>query len=213
MRRRIVSSGYDARPAPIVTLQPRRKDARKEPSSAPTRTVGSAYHDQREHEHGTGPIRTKRVVDTEVETTVDDDTNDGRDEATVKTGDTVRRKRLAVDVHKAVELARSSALGRLVVVRETRTRIVEGVDEEEGRSTSGTTGRDVATEPLPVAIGLLEAEERLEVVLYARHVSNLSRARRAMGDALKAKLSAWVGKYRMTLAVLPRQRETTPSSA
>ena len=28
----------------------------------------------------------------------------------------------------------------------------------------------------------------------------------------KAKFKAWVGKYRMTLAVLPRQRESTPSS-
>ena len=31
-------------------------------------------------------------------------------------------------------------------------------------------------------------------------------------DALKAKFNACVGKYRMTLAVLPRQRESTPSS-
>ena len=31
-------------------------------------------------------------------------------------------------------------------------------------------------------------------------------------DALKAKFNAWVGKYRMTLAVLPLQRARTPSS-
>ncbi len=39
---RIVSRGYEARPAPIVTPQPSMKDAKKEPWSAPTRTTGSA---------------------------------------------------------------------------------------------------------------------------------------------------------------------------
>ncbi len=41
MRRRIVSRGYEARPALVVTPQPSKKDARNEPSSAPTRTTGS----------------------------------------------------------------------------------------------------------------------------------------------------------------------------
>ena len=31
-------------------------------------------------------------------------------------------------------------------------------------------------------------------------------------NALNAKFKAWVGKYRMTFAVLPRQRDTRPSS-
>lgn len=43
MRRRIVSRGYEARPALVVTPQPSKKDARNEPSSAPTRTTGSVY--------------------------------------------------------------------------------------------------------------------------------------------------------------------------
>jgi hypothetical protein len=43
MRRRIVSRGYEARPAPVVTPQPSKKDARNEPSSGPTRTTGSVY--------------------------------------------------------------------------------------------------------------------------------------------------------------------------
>ncbi len=117
-------------------------------------------------------IRTKGVVDTEVETTVDDDTNDGGDEATVETGNTVRGKRLLVDVDETVELTSSSTLGGLRVVGETRTRVVKRVDEEEGRGTSSTTGGDVASEPLPVTLVLLEAEQRLEVVLYICHVSN-----------------------------------------
>jgi hypothetical protein len=37
----MVSMGYAAIPAPVVTAQPRAKDARKEPSRGPTNTVGS----------------------------------------------------------------------------------------------------------------------------------------------------------------------------
>ena len=110
-------------------------------------------------------IRTERIVDTEVETTVNDDTDDGRNEATVETSNTVRGKGLLVDVDETVELALTASLGRLGVVGETRTSVVEGVDEEEGRRTSSTTTGDVTSEPRPVAILLLEAEERLEVVL------------------------------------------------
>ena len=110
-------------------------------------------------------MRTKGVVDTEVETTVDDDTDDRGHEATVETGNTVRGKRLLVDIDETVELTGSSTLGGLGVVRETRTSVVKGVNEEKGRSTGGTTRRNVTGEPLPVAILLLEAEQGLEVVL------------------------------------------------
>ena len=109
---------------------------------------------------------TEGVVDTEVETTVDDDTDDRGNEATVETRDTIGREGLFVDIDETVELTGSSALGRLGVVGETSTSVVKRVDEEERRGTSSTTGGDVASEPLPVAVLLLEAEERLEVVLY-----------------------------------------------
>lgn len=105
------------------------------------------------------------VVDTEVETTVDDDTDDGGDESTVETGNTVGSQGLAVDVNETVELTGSSTLGGLGVVGETGTGVVEGVDEKKGGGTSSTTGGDVASEPLPVTLVLLEAEEGLEVVL------------------------------------------------
>lgn len=106
-----------------------------------------------------------RVVKTEVETTVDNDTNNRRDEATVETGNTVRGDGLLVDVNQTVELARATLRGRLVVVGETGTGVVERVDEEKRRGTGGTTRGNVTGEPLPVAVRLLEAEERLEVVL------------------------------------------------
>ena len=106
-----------------------------------------------------GKKLTEGVVDTEVETTVDNDTNDRGDETTVKTSNTVGREGLAVDVDQAVELTGSSTLGGLVVVGETGTGVVEGVDEKEGRGTSSTTGCYVTGEPPPVAVILLEAEQ------------------------------------------------------
>ena len=115
-------------------------------------------------------MRTKGVVDTEVETTVDDDTDDRGHEATVETGNTVRGKRLLVDIDETVELTGSSTLGGLRIVGETSTSVVKRVHEEERGGTSSTTRRDVAGEPLPVAILLLETEQRLEVVLYVCHV-------------------------------------------
>jgi hypothetical protein len=79
--------------------------------------------------------RLERVVHTEVETTVDDDTSDGGHETTVETADTVRRKGLLVDVYEAVELALTTLLGGLGVVGKTGTGVVEGVDEKEGSGT------------------------------------------------------------------------------
>ena len=76
------------------------------------------------------------VVHAEVETTVDDDTGDGRTEATVETGNTIRSKGLAVNVNQSVELALTVALGRLGVVGQTGTGVVERVDEEERSGTS-----------------------------------------------------------------------------
>lgn len=125
-----------------------------------------------------------RVVHAEVETTVDDDTGDGGHEATVETGNTVRGEGLAVDVNETVELAGTTALGVLVVVRKTGTGVVERVDEEERGSTSSlknlsargphhslragetyTTGGEVASHPPGVAVTLLlEAEHLLELV-------------------------------------------------
>jgi hypothetical protein len=76
--------------------------------------------------------RLERVVHTEVQTTVDDDTTDGGHET-----DTVGSEGLLVDVYEAVELALTTLLGGLGVVGKTGTGVVEGVDEEE-RSGTGS---------------------------------------------------------------------------
>lgn len=125
------------------------------------------------------------VVHAEVETTVDDNTGNGRTEATVETADAVSGESLSVDVDETVELTGTATLGRLGVVGQTGTGVVKGVDEEEGSGTSGleismsaqasgvqqiqsktyTTGGKVTSHPLGVAIlVLLVAEHLLELV-------------------------------------------------
>ena len=75
-------------------------------------------------------ILTERIVDTEVETTVDDDTDDGRNEATVEASNTIRCKSLLVDIDETVELTSSSTLGGFRVVGKTGTGVVERIYEE-----------------------------------------------------------------------------------
>ncbi len=81
-----------------------------------------------------------RVVHPEVQTTVDNDTCNGRTEATVETTNTVRGESLLVDVNQTVELTLSASLGVLGIVRKTRTGVIERVDEKEGRSSSSLDG-------------------------------------------------------------------------
>ncbi|CAG8720742.1 10000_t:CDS:2, partial [Acaulospora colombiana] len=157
---RIVSRGYEARPAPIVTPHPSMKEAKKLPWRAPTSTTA----DVKEYDI--------------LETTVDDNTNDGGNESSVKTGNTVRLEGLPVNIDETIELTLSSTLGGFGVVGKTGTSIVEGVHEEQGRSTSSTTRSNVTSEPLPVTVVLLEAEEgleRREIVLTEGKVEGLGR--------------------------------------
>ena len=100
-----------------------------------------------------------------LKTAIDDDTDDGRNESTIETSNTVRAECLPVNIHETIELPCSSTLGGLRVIGETSTSIVERVDEEKRRCTSCTTRCNVASEPFPVTIVLLETEQGLEVVL------------------------------------------------
>ena len=91
------------------------------------------------------------IVHAEVETTIDDNTKDGRTETTVETSNTIRGKSLSVDIDEAIELA-AATLGRgLGVVGKTGTGIIERVDEEQGSGTSHTTGGQVTRHPEDVS--------------------------------------------------------------
>lgn len=82
---------------------------------------------------------------------------------------TYRLQGFDVHINQAVELALATLLGRLVVVGQTGTGVVERVDEGQRGSAGQTTRGHVAAEPLEVAIlVLLEAKEVLEVVLEGK---------------------------------------------
>jgi hypothetical protein len=76
------------------------------------------------------------IVHSEVETTVNDNTSDGRHETTVQSTDTIGSKGLLVYIDQTVELTLTSGLGVLGIVGKTGTGVIEGVDEEEGGGTS-----------------------------------------------------------------------------
>jgi hypothetical protein len=76
------------------------------------------------------------IVQSEVETTVNDDTSDGRHETTVQSTNTIGSEGLLVDIDQTVELTLTTGLGVLGIVGKTGTGVIEGVDEEEGSGTS-----------------------------------------------------------------------------
>lgn len=71
------------------------------------------------------------IVQSEVQTTVHNNTEDGRTETTVETGDTVSGKGLLVNIDETVELTSTTSLGTLGIVGQASTGIIERVDEEE----------------------------------------------------------------------------------
>ena len=73
---------------------------------------------------------TQGIVKTEVETSVNDNAYDRWHKSSVKPKNAIGLERLLVDVDQAVELALSTFRCRLCVVRETRTSIIEGVNED-----------------------------------------------------------------------------------
>jgi hypothetical protein len=103
------------------------------------------------------------VVHTEVETTVNDDTSNRGHETTVETSDTIRGESLSVDIHQTIELTSTTSLGVLVVVGETSTGIVEGVDEEERSGTSSLCKMSIQTQNLK-RVRLTPPEAKLPII-------------------------------------------------
>ena len=76
------------------------------------------------------------IVHSEVKTTVDDDTRDGRPESTVKTTNTVSSEGLLVNIDETVKLASTASLSAFRIVGKTSTCVIKGIDEKEGSGTS-----------------------------------------------------------------------------
>jgi len=106
------------------------------------------------------------VVKTEVETSVDEDTDGGNDESTVESLDTVGSESLLVDIDEPVVLALATfALG---VVGELSSGEVEGVDEEEGEGSGAPTRGDVLRELFDLAGVLGGLELSLDLVFEGK---------------------------------------------
>ena len=121
-----------------------------------------------------GQVGLEGVEDTEVKTSVDDDTDAGDHEASVETSNTVRGKGLLVDVDETVELFFTTLLGVLEIVRQPSSSVVEGVDEEEGDGASSTSGSEVTSEPDPVSIPFLIFSEKSFEIIFKGEVEGLS---------------------------------------
>jgi hypothetical protein len=158
--------------------------------------------------------RLKEVVYTEEKTTVDTNTNNGGQKATVKTSNTVRGESLLNDVHKTLEL--TLATSRVLDVKgKTSTGVVERIEEEENSGTSSSTRGKIAERPPPVAVTLLLkgkhrrvgiAESEVQSFLWEVTDNNRGVTAPEGGDALlgydtlEALVNAGVGLGEMTQA-------------
>jgi len=105
----------------------------------------------------------ERIVETEVHSAINEDADAGDDEASVETLDAVGFEGLGVDVDETLVLALAAfALG---VVGQTRTGVVERVDEEKRERTGATAGQDVGRELLDVGSVLGNVEHGLHLIL------------------------------------------------
>lgn len=103
-----------------------------------------------------------RVVATEVQGSVGDDTTDGDGESLVEAKETIRLVNLGQAVDKTIKLSFSLA----DISGETGTGEVQGVDEAKGSSTGGTTRGEVTEEKFEtIGLGVIWAKVFLEGVL------------------------------------------------
>jgi len=105
----------------------------------------------------------QRIVETEVHSTVYENTDAGNDESSVETLYTIGLDGLGVDVDQTLVLTLSSLA--LSVVGQTRTGVVERIDEQKGQRSRATTGQDVGGELFGVTGVLRNVESRLHLVL------------------------------------------------
>jgi hypothetical protein len=136
---------------------------------------GEAGHDghgptEEEADEGASTIANddwlQRVVKSKVHTSVDEDTDARNDKTSVETTDTVGGEGLSVDIDETVVL--SLTVSALVVVSQSGSGKVQGVDDGEGHGTSKTTGGDVGGKLLPLWGILGGTESGLDGVLEGK---------------------------------------------
>lgn len=114
----------------------------------------------------------RRVVESEVRRTVDNDTLHRHSESSVETDETIALEDLCEAVSEAGELALAVAFAD--IGGKTSTREVERVHEAEGSGSRGTAGREVTREVAPELGVLVHAsEEHLLVFVFEGEVERL----------------------------------------
>jgi len=109
----------------------------------------------------------------EPEATVENNTNDGWQKATVETSNTVRGDGLLNHVHETVILTLATS-GVLDIVGKTNADVVQRVEKQEsGRTMSSTRGKST-DHPPPVAVALLLIGEHRFVGIAESKVQGLS---------------------------------------
>jgi len=98
----------------------------------------------------------QRVVQTEVHTSINEDTDSRDDETSVQTLDTVRLESLCVHINKTIELSLSTLA--FSIISQSGTSVVKRVYKEERHGTSKSTASDVGAE-LHVLWGILGGSE------------------------------------------------------
>eukprot|EP00128_Syssomonas_multiformis_P017712 Colp12_sorted_trinity150504_noHs@22377 len=110
-----------------------------------------------------GVLLTEGVIETEVHTTVGDDTDDGDTETVVETKNTLGA---TGSLHQAVSETVEVTLASADIGSKTSTGVVERVDNAEGTSTSKTTRGHVDEEELAeLLLGVNLGEQLLDAVL------------------------------------------------
>jgi len=106
------------------------------------------------------------IVESKVETSVDEDTDARDDETSVKTSNTIGSESLLVDIDETVVL--SFAVFAFVVVSESSSGEIEGVDNSQRHRTSKTTGGDVGGKFLPLWGGFWGGKSGLDGILEGK---------------------------------------------
>lgn len=133
--------------------------------------TGSDGNSVTEHEVGksrrvlTEDNRLEGIVETEVTTTVHNNTNARNNETTVESGNTIGSDGLLVNIHETGVLTRTSLLGRLDIVTKTSSGVIQRVNEGKGDGTGDTTGSDVLGELGDESIILALLEQSLDLIL------------------------------------------------
>merc|ERR1712083_363594 len=110
--------------------------------------------------------RLRGIKESEVHSTVDEDTDGGDGEATVQTLDAIGLQSLDVDINQSVELTLTTlALG---IVGQPGPGKVKGVHKQKGHGSSGTTGSDIGGELGGVGGVLGGGEDGLDAVLEGK---------------------------------------------